>query len=73
MGMTFDNMLECFGKKRKMYIKRIILEESLETEDAPGIIRTYRNTKLKIEQKNYIDSLYNDNEYLGGLSDTVYR
>ena len=72
-GMTFEDMLDYFGRKRKIYIKRVILEESFEPEDAPGIIPNYRNAKLKIAQKNYIDQLVGNENYLGGLRDTTER
>ena len=72
-GMGFQSMLEYFGPKRKKYIKRVILEESQQKEDDPGVIRTYRTTKLKLAQKNYIDELLSDPNYLGGLRDTVER
>ena len=59
MGMSFEDLLDYFGRKRKKYIRRVILEESLEPEDGPGIITSNRTTKLKIEQKNYIEKEMN--------------
>ena len=73
MGMSFEDLLDYFGRKRKKYIRRVILEESLEPENGPGIISNSRTTKLKIEQKNYIDQLIDDENYLGGLRDTTER
>ena len=71
--MSFQDLLEYFGKKRKKYIKRVILEESLEPEDGPGIIRVNRTAKLKLEHKKFLENLLDDPSYLGGLKDTTER
>ena len=73
MGMSFEDLLDRFGRTRKRYIKRIILEESFMPEDGPGIIPNYRNTKLKKAQKDFIDQLVGDENYIAGLRDTTER
>ena len=72
LGMPFHELLEYFGKKRKKYIKRVLLEESFEPEDGPGIIRINRTAKLKLAHKQFLQNLIDDPHYLGGLTDTFF-
>ena len=51
----------------------MLLEESLEPEDGPGIIRINRTAKLKLAHKQFLQNLLDDPSYLGGLTDTTER